>query len=171
MKIKVLKEDGTEEEKDIVSYFGTQDEYDKVLKSENSKGKGEILKALGVSSVEEAKTKLGAQTQVEEMSKEIKSLKGNLEDEKHTRIAMELRIKPELRDDIIALTKATMGEGQDFKEALNAKAKKLNAIETAPVKAPAKAEEAPEYLGSDRAPADDTFSAEEKKEIKGFSDL
>lgn len=126
-KIKVLR-DGVEVEVEVVAVYETQEDLDKALKSANSQGKGEILKTLGVTSVEDAKTKMGAQTEVDTLKGTLKTLQVELEKETHRRIANEIGVKPELVDKAIILAKASMTEGKDFKTILEAEAKAIGAV-------------------------------------------
>ena len=131
-KIKMFK-DGVETEIEVAAVYETQEALENELKSANSRGKGEILKTLGVTSVDEAKSKMGAHTEdqskVESWSGDVASLRKQLETEQHRRIASELKIKPELANDLITLTEATMTEGADFATELKGKAEAFKAID------------------------------------------
>lgn len=128
MKIKKINPDGTEVEVEVAVVYDTQEDLNKALKSANSQGKGEILKTLGVNSVEEAKTKMGAQTQVEELTGKVETLQAELERETLLRQANELGVKPELAQRVIILAKASKNDNEDFKTVLEREAKAINAI-------------------------------------------
>lgn len=171
-KVKAVK-DGVEIEVELEGkYFSTQEEYDRVLKSEVSKGKGEILKALGASSIEEIKTKIekkeGDISKLDELSKKFETVQAELKKEKNLRAASDLRIKPELRDDVITLAEASLEDGKTFEEILKIKAIKLGAIEEK--KEP---KEKPLVHGFGKKPnvTIEKLSKEEEAEMKALRDL
>jgi hypothetical protein len=102
MKIKMMK-DGIEKEVEVAAVFENQEDLDKITKSANSLGKNEILKTLGVSSVEEVKAKMGDENKMSDLTKEVGSLKEQLKAETHLRFANEIGIKPDLIADVVAL--------------------------------------------------------------------
>lgn len=171
-KIKILK-DGVETEIEVAAYFEKQEDLDKVIKSANSTGKGEILKTLGVTSVEEAKTKLGAQTQVESMEKTIKDLQTKLENETNLRIANDLSIKPALANDMIILAKSSMSDGQDFKTVLKEKADMFKAYTTSDSNTNSGSEEntAKLKMGTEKTAAQVALDKQEEEEMARFRDL
>ena len=166
-KIKIINADGTETEVEVAKVITTDAELDTLLKSENSKGKGEILKTLGVTSVDEAKTKMGAQTEVEGLTKTVNNLTNELENERHLRIANELGIKPELVNDAITLAKANMGEGKDFKTVLKIKADAIGAIKTDK----SGKQEVPSVIGAQKTQEQLDLEAKEAAEMKRLRDL
>lgn len=164
-KIKVVK-DGVEVEIEVAAVYETQDDLDKALKSAASQGKNEILKELGSSSVNEIKTKMRAQTQVEELTGTVKNLQAELEKETHRRIANELGIKPELADKAIILAKAGMTDGKDFKTILAAEAKAIGAIVDNKTK-----KDIPPVIGTPKTKEQIDLEAAEAEEMKRLRGL
>lgn len=130
-KIKTLK-DGVEVEIDVAAVYETEQELQNAMRSENSKGKNEILKALGAASIEEVKAKMGdtnqAKAEADKLAAQVKEISAKLEAEQNLRYATELGIKPELAERVIILAKASMTEGKDFKAVLKAEADAIGAI-------------------------------------------
>jgi len=161
MKIKKINADGTEVEVEAHKVFETEAEFNSAIKSANSQGKNEILQALGVSGVEEAKTKMGAQTKVDELTGTVKSLETKLEKETLTRYGHELKIKPELVDKVIILAKAQAKDGDDLRALMEQEAKTLGAIvvekakETDPKKAIIGNPKSQEQLDLEKAEAEE----------------
>jgi len=166
-KIKGFTAEGIEVEIDIPEglIIKSQTEIDALAQSANSKGKGEILKTLGVNSVEEARTKMGAITEVQELSSIVKELRSELEAETHRRLALELNIKPELVDKAIILAKASATEGSDFRSVLEIEAKAIGAIKSATPATPAKPIGAPK--SGERTP----LSKADEEEMERFRSL
>lgn len=167
-KIKMVK-DGVEVEVEVAQVFETQTDFDKALKSEKSKGQGEILQAIGVASVEEAKTKMGAQTKVEEQERRIAALEKENKQTQRQLYANELGIKPELVNKVIILAEASASEGKDFREVMKAEAEAIGALkgndpnQTNPT--------APKQMGVSKTKeqvAEDKAWDEEQKRLQGL---
>lgn len=167
-KIKVIDAEGVEKEIEVAKVFKTEAELENALKSENSKGKGEILKTLGVTSVEEAKTKMNAaetgKTEVEKLTTTVNNLTARLENEEHLRLANELGVKPELAGKVIILAKASMSEGKDFKTVLEAEAKAIGAIKGTQKDTPA-------VIGAPKTKEEIELANKEREEMQRLRDL
>lgn len=121
--------DGVETEIEAARVFVSDDDLQNFIKSENSKGKGEILKTLGVTSVDEAKTKMGAQSKVDELTNTVEILKKETKVTRNKLYATELGIKPELVDKVIILADVAFEEGKDYKEVMKQEAIAIGALD------------------------------------------
>lgn len=128
-KIKVLR-DGEEVEVTVAELIKESSEMQRIIQSETSKAKGDILKTLGVTSVEDAKARMGEKDKVTELSQEIEVLKKENAATRNKLYANEIGIKPELADRVITLANAAMEDGSDFKEVMKAEAEAIGALIT-----------------------------------------
>lgn len=168
MKVKIMK-DGVETEIEVAAVYETQADLDNALKSERSKGQNEILKELGSTSVNEIKTKMGAQTKVEELEGTINKLSTQLEREQHLRIANEIGVAPEFIEDAITLAKANMGEGKDFKTVLETKSKAVGFIKKPDTKKDG--ETGPTVIGAPKTAEQEALEAKEEAEMERLRNL
>lgn len=92
----------------------TKDEYDKSLQSAASKAKYDILKELGINSVNEFKTK---SDDASKALSDVATLKAENENLKEDLICKELQVDDSYKDDLITLVKAKTTDSKDFKAA------------------------------------------------------
>lgn len=102
--------------------FATEEEYNKVIKSETSKAKNSLLQEIGIKSVQEGREALTKASELEAKIAEIET--------KYTQAAEELvivsaNIKPEFKEEALTLAKAKVTEEVPLDKALEAVVAKL----------------------------------------------
>lgn len=99
--------------------FANEEEYNKAIKSEKSKAKNEVLKELGIKSIDEAKASL---TKAQTLEQELNTTKQSLNSTQEQLALIEIGVKEEYRQEALTLAKTA---GGDLKEALKAVVTKL----------------------------------------------
>lgn len=102
--------------------FATEEEYNTALKSERSKGKGELLKELGVDKLETAKTAI---TKVQELETQLNTTKSEYQKTQEELILLQVGVKEEFKQEALTLAKAQVTDVVDLKAALSAVITKL----------------------------------------------
>ena len=169
-RIKKIDVNGLEVEVDAHKIFETQEEYEKLIQSERSKSKNELLKELGISSVNDGLTKLGAQTQVEELSKKVLELEKQNIDTRNKLYANEIGIKPELVNKCIILANAAMSDGKDYKQVLQEEAESIGAIISKKQDNPDQSNSRRQF-GVDKSKEDPKAEAEIEKRMDKFRNM
>lgn len=106
--------------------FATEEEYNKMIKSEQSKAKNELLKEMGVKSVQETKDALAKAALFDELNTKYQKLEENL-------VLTELGIKDEFRDEALILAKSKVTDEIGLKDALVDVIKKMPNLAKSPV--------------------------------------
>lgn len=109
--------------------FATEEDFNKVIKSEQSKAKNELMKELGIKNVQEAKETFAKVAQLETQINEFQTKTTEWET-KYTQVAEELvitqfNIKPELKEEALTLAKAKVTAEMPLNKALEAVVAKL----------------------------------------------
>ena len=102
--------------------FATEEEYNTALKSERSKGKGELLKELGVDKLETAKTAI---TKVQELETQLNTTKSEFQKAQEELVLLQVGVKEEFKNEALTLAKAQVKDGVDLKAALTTVITKL----------------------------------------------
>lgn len=109
--------------------FATEDDFNKAIKSEQSKAKNELLKELGIKNVQEAKETFAKVGQLETQITEFQTKTTEWET-KYTQVQEELvvtkfNVKPELKEEALTLAKAKVTAEMPLDKALEAVVAKL----------------------------------------------
>ena len=120
--------DGEEVEVEVARIFEKDEDFNKVVKSETSKAKGEILQALGVTSVEDAKGRMSDKTQVEMLSQKMETLEKENLTMRNRQTAAEVGVKAEMIDKVIILANAVKTDDKDFKQVIREEAEAIGAL-------------------------------------------
>lgn len=113
---------GGEGTKQPFKVFQTEDDYNKEVKSAESRGKFSVLERLGVKSIDEAKTNLSKSATLETELNETKSKYQTLEQDYHLSKA---GVKDEYKEEVITLAKAKVNDETTFDKALEAVVQKM----------------------------------------------
>lgn len=106
--------------------FATEEEYNKAIKSEQSKAKNELLKEMGVKSVQETKDALAKVASFDELNTKYQKLEENL-------TLTELGVKDEFKDEALLLAKSKVTDEMGLKDALTDVIKKMPNLAKAPI--------------------------------------
>lgn len=106
--------------------FATEEEYNKAVKSEQSKAKNELLKEMGVKSVQETKDALAKVASFDELNTKYQKLEENL-------ALTELGVKDEFKDEALLLAKSKITSEIGLKDALSDVIKKMPSLAKAPM--------------------------------------
>ena len=109
--------------------FATEEEFNKAVKSEQSKAKNELMKDLGIKNVQEAKEVFAKVSQLETQITEFQTKTTEWEN-KYTQVQEELvitqfNVKPELKEEALTLAKAKVTTEMPLNKALEAVVAKL----------------------------------------------
>ena len=99
----VTEETKTPEQAKPYKVFTTEDEYQKELKSAQSKAKNEILKSLGVNSVDDGKTNL---TKAEQLEKDLQAAVTKLNGLEEENALVKAQVSEDFREEALVLARA-----------------------------------------------------------------
>lgn len=95
--------------------FSSEEEYLNSLKSERSKAKNELLKEMGVSSVDEAKSRY---KKADELESEVNTYKTKNSELQEKLVLTENGVKDDYAEEALSLAKSKVGEDKDLSTAL-----------------------------------------------------
>ena len=102
--------------------FSTEEEYNNALKSEKSKGKGEIMKELGISSVDEGKASL---TKTGQLQEELNTYKTKATQLEESLTLNKLGVREDYSEEALSLAKSKVNDKVDLSTALGEVIKKF----------------------------------------------
>lgn len=110
--------------------FSTEDEFNKLMQSERSKAKNEMLKEFGVASVSDFRN---LKKTYEDAIGKTQTLENTVEDLNHKMILKDLNVKSENIDDFMSLAKKRVSENKTFEDAAKEVASLYNTFINTPV--------------------------------------
>jgi hypothetical protein len=130
--------------------FATEDEFNRILQSERSKAKGEILKQLNIENVENGKKEL---TKAEQLESDLKVTLTRLEQLEQENAIVKVGIADEFKEEALTLAKAKVNSTKNLEAALREVSSRLPNLLAA---GGAKVEKVGADKGAATQPASDT---------------
>lgn len=145
MSEKYFKQDPSDETKTIevtvFKAFESEDEYNKAIQSASSKAKGDLLKEMGVSSVQDVKDKFGkiaeyeaSHTKYAELEGSFNALKGEHEKTIDELITTKYGVNDDFKNEFLTLAKAGVTKDVTLLQSAEMVSKKLSTIVGTPGK-------------------------------------